>query len=89
MAEPWLDQALMDSVYRSGVYCWMAMSDIYNTHLWPYSKSKFNLKSDRVELVAPACFLIYLPNVRAIQYKLGPEIVDMARNFNCITAARD
>ena len=25
-----------------------------NTHLWPFSKSKFNLKSDRVNLVAPA-----------------------------------
>ena len=24
------------------------------THLWPWSKSKFNLKSDRVNLVAPA-----------------------------------
>ena len=32
--------------------------------------------SDRVNLVAPACpveCLPYLPNVRAIQYKLGPE----------------
>ena len=44
------------------------------THLWPWSKSKFNLKSDRVNLVAPASSikrLLYLPNVRAIQYKLG------------------
>jgi len=32
--------------------------------LWPLSKSKFNLKSDRVNLVAPACpieCLLYLP----------------------------
>ena len=46
------------------------------THLWPFSKSKFNLKSDRVNLVAPASpieCLLYLPNVRAMQYKLGPE----------------
>jgi len=46
------------------------------THHWPFNKSKFNLKSDRVNLVAPACpieCLLYLPNVRAIQYKLGPE----------------
>ena len=46
------------------------------THLWPFSKSKLNLKSDRVNLLAPAgpieC-LLYFPNVRAIQYKLGPE----------------
>ena len=47
-----------------------------NTHPWPFSKSKFNLKSDRVNLVAPASpieCLLYLPNVRAIQYKLGLE----------------
>ena len=44
------------------------------THL--FSKSKFNLKSDRVNLVATASpieCLLYLPNVRAIPYKLGPE----------------
>ena len=42
----------------------------------PFSKSKFNLKSDHVNLVAPASpieCLLYLPNVRAVQYKLGPE----------------
>ena len=35
-----------------------------------FGKSKFNLKSDRVNLVAPASpikCLLYLPNVRAIQ----------------------
>ena len=46
------------------------------THPWPFSKSKFNLKSDCVNLVAPASSiecLRYLPNVRSILYKLGPE----------------
>ena len=47
---------------------------VKDTHPWRFSKSKFNLKSDRVNLVAPArpieC-LLYLPNVRAIQYTLG------------------
>ena len=49
---------------------------VHTTHLWPFSKSKFNLKSDRVNLVAPASpieCLLYLPNVRVIQYKLEPE----------------
>ena len=42
------------------------------THLWPFSKSKSNLKSDRVNLVAPAIeCLLYLPDVRGIQYKQG------------------
>ena len=52
------------------------MDNVLWTHLWLFSKSKFNLKSDRVNLVAPASpieCLLYLPNVRAIQYKLGPE----------------
>ena len=47
-----------------------------DTQLCPFSKSKFDLKSDRVILVAPASpieFLHYLPNAQAIQYKLGPE----------------
>ena len=44
------------------------------THPWPFSKSKFNLKSDRVNFTAPAIpieCLLHLPNDRAIQYKLG------------------
>ena len=48
-------------------------SQQYLTHLWPFSKSKFNLKSVRVNLVAPVSpikCLPYLPNVRAIRYKL-------------------
>ena len=57
------------------------------THPWPFSKSKFNLKSDRVNLVAPASpieCLLYLPNVRAIQYKLGPERLTWFGNSNVL-----
>ena len=57
------------------------------THPWPLSKSKFNLKSDRVNLVAPASpidCLLYLPNVRAIQYKLGPERLTRLGNSNVL-----
>jgi len=55
------------------------------TPLWPFSKSKFNLKSDRVNLVAPASpieCLLHLPNVRAIQYKLWLERLTRLRNSN-------
>ena len=51
------------------------------------SKSKFKLKSDRVKLVAPASpieCLLYLPNVRAIQYKLGPEMLTRLGNSNVL-----
>ena len=52
----------------------------------PFSKSKFNLKSDRVNLVAnPIECLLYLTNVHAIQYKLGPERFI----FKCTTSVRD
>ncbi len=40
------------------------------------SESKLNLKSDRVNFVAPASpieCMLYLPNVQAIQYKLETE----------------
>ena len=56
-------------------------------HLWPFSKSKFNLKSDSVNLVAPASpikCLLHLPNVRAIQYKLGPEKLTQLGNSNVL-----
>jgi len=58
------------------------------THPWPISKSKFNLKSDCVNLVAPAyspfeC-LLYLPDVRAIQYKLGLERLTQLGNSNIL-----
>ena len=53
--------------------------------LWPFSKSKLNLKSDCVNLLAlssPIECLLYLPNVRAIQYKLGPERLTRLGNSN-------
>ena len=52
-----------------------------HTHLWPYSKSKFNLKSDGVNLVAPAAFLT---NVRATQYKMGPKRLTRLGNSNVL-----
>jgi len=55
--------------------------------LWPFSKSKLNLKSDRVNLVAPPSpieGLLYLPHVRAIQYKLGPERLTRLGNSNVL-----
>ena len=57
------------------------------THPWPFSKSKFNLKSDRINLVAlasPIECLRYSPNVRAIQYKLGPERLTRFGNSNVL-----
>ena len=60
---------------------------MYTTHLSPFSKSKFNLKSDRVNLVAPASpieCLLYIPNVRAIQHKLGPERLTRFGNSNVL-----
>ena len=53
----------------------------------PFSKSKFNLKSDRVNLVAPASpieCLLYLPNVQAIQWELGPERLTRLGNSNAL-----
>ena len=50
-------------------------------------KKKFNLKSDRVNLVATAApieFLLYLSNVQAIQYKLGPERLTRLENSNVL-----
>ena len=56
-------------------------------HRWPFSKSKFKLKSNRVNLVAPASpieCLLYLPNVRSIQYKLGLERLTRLGNSNVL-----
>ena len=53
----------------------------------PFSKSKFNLKADRVNLVAlasPIECLVYLVNVRASQYKLGPERLTRLGNSNVL-----
>ena len=57
------------------------------THPWPFSKSKFNLGSDRVNLIVPASpieRLLDLPKVRAIQYKLGPERLTRLGNSNVL-----
>ena len=57
------------------------------THPWPFSKSKFNLKSDRVNLFAPASpikCLLYLTNVLVIQHKLGPERLTRLENSNVL-----
>ena len=57
------------------------------THPWPFSKNKFNLNSNRVNIVAPASpftCLLYLPNVRAMQYKLGPEKLTRLGNSNVL-----
>ena len=51
------------------------------------SKSKFNLKSDHVNLVAPASpikCLLYLPNVLTTQYKLRPERLTRLGNSNVL-----
>ena len=50
-------------------------------HLRPLSKSKFNLKSDRANLVTPASPIECL---RAIQYKLGPEKLTRLGNSNVL-----
>ena len=68
--------------YKSNIFTNMSC-----TCLWPFSKSKFNLKPDRVNLVAPASSiecLLYLPSVRAIQYKLGPERLPRLGNSNVL-----
>ena len=59
-----------------------------HTHLWPFSNCKLNLKSDRVNLVAPAMSywvsgFIY-PMSEAIQYKLGPETLTRLGNSNVL-----
>ena len=53
------------------------------TYLKPFSKSKFSLKSDRVNLVAPSSpieCLLYLP----IQHKLEPERLTRLGNSNVL-----
>jgi len=54
---------------------------------WPSSKSKFKLKSDRVNLVAQASSiecLLNLTNVWAIQYKFRPETLTRLGNSNVL-----
>ena len=60
----------------------MFQEGLFHEHL-PFGKSKFNLKSDRINLVALAPVL-YLPNIRAIQYKLGPERLTRLGNLNVL-----
>ena len=69
-------------LYSPGSMC----SEGFVTHLWPCSKSKLNLKSDRVNLVAPASpieCLLYLPST----VQTGTGQVDPARKFKCTAAA--
>ena len=71
--------------FRSCFACFPTSNYLRHMHLWPLSKSKFNLKSDRVNLVAPASpieCLLYSPNVLAVQYKLGPERLIRLGNSN-------
>ena len=52
-----------------------------------FSSRISDLKSDRVNLVEPASPIecqLYLPNVRAIQYKLGPERLTRLGNSNVL-----
>ena len=59
----------------------------YTLYNAPFSKSKFNLKSDSVNLVAPASpikCLLYLPNNLVIRYKLGPERLTQLGNSNVL-----
>ena len=65
---------------------------VYRKHLWPFSKSEFNLKSDRVNLVAPASS--YWVSALFTQcpgdtVQTGTGKVDPARKFKCTTAASD
>ena len=54
-------------------------------HLWPFSKSKLNLKSDHVNLASPASeCLLYWPNLRVIQCKLRLERLTRLGNWNVL-----
>ena len=57
-------------------------------NLGHFSKSKINPKSDRIKpcctAASPIECLLYLPNVRAIQYKLGPERLTRLGNSNVL-----
>ena len=54
------------------------------THLGPFSKSKFNLKSDRVNLVAPASPIECLLHFPTDRDKLGPEKWTRLGNSNVL-----
>ena len=59
------------------------------THLGPFSKSKFNLKSDRVNLDAPASHIVSAIFTQCLGYTVqnGTGKVYQARKFKCTTAA--
>ena len=80
-----IKESLICLITERTVHCLEHWADI--THHWPFSKSKFKLKSDRVNLVAPASpieCLLYLANVRVIQYKLGLERLAQLGNSNVL-----
>ena len=52
-------------IYKYGTIKRLILIQVTLTHFWPSRKRKFNLKSDRVNLVAPVSpieCLLYLPN---------------------------
>ena len=69
---------------RADIYIYALL--VWVTHPWPFSKSKFNLKFDRVNLVAPASSfqcLLYLPDVRAIPYRRGWPGSEIQMYYGC------
>ena len=83
----WFVQATHDRRILVSSKKWQFGNDKLVTQLWPFSKSKFNRKSDCVNLIAPASpieCLLYLPNVRAVKYKLGPEGLTRLGNWNVL-----
>ena len=58
-----------------------------STHLCPFSKSKFNLKSDRVNLVLLSVCFIYT-QCPGDTVQTGTGKVDPARKFKCTTTVR-
>ena len=81
---------VVNNVLNAGTFLYRihsGLSQSFFTHLWPFNKSKFNLMSGRVNLVAlasPIECMPYLPNVRAIQFKLGPERLTQLGNSNVL-----
>ena len=76
------------SIYLSKYLYILGIKQLENngyTNLWPFSKSKFNLKSNRVNLVAPASpieCLLYLP-IDTV-HKPGPERLIWLKNSNVL-----
>ena len=72
------------SLYKTLQNCDVSCS--LDTHLWTFSKSKLNLKYDRVNLVAPTSPIesALFTQCPAIQYKLGPERLTRLGNSNVL-----